>query len=318
MSGRNRADQLPELQAQVLSEIQRKRSTDNPLFQHPVTQTRMLAVDHTFDINHLHKKWELKRLLHLETFGFEPDNDPILITIVGRLVEQKNLGLAASILEWVLGFDGGVKFIILASASEGDPYQKATEADFLRLASWYPDRVYFNNTFNLPLSKLILAGGDFTLIPSRFEPCGLVDYEASLLGNIVIGRATGGLNKVRHCAYLYDWLDISDWSREAHTFFRRIEDAILTYRHDPDRHAAMIRAAMSISVDWSESADQYVDMYRYGYMVKKWRKRRERFIADFAGSLHENRAIFDEFFIPASGEFGDALNWELKTALAEK
>jgi glycogen synthase len=318
MSGRNRADQIPELQAQILTEIQQKRSADNPLFQHPVTQARMLARDHTFDSNHLHEKWELKRLLHLEAFGFEPSDDPILITIVGRLVEQKNLGLAASILEWVLRFDGGVKFIILASGPEGDPYQKAIEADFFRLASWYPDRVYFNNTFNLPLSKLILAGGDFTLIPSRFEPCGLVDYEASLLGNIVIGRATGGLSKVSHCAYLYDWLDISDWYGEAHAFFRCIEDAILTYRHDPDRHVAMIRAAMAIKADWSESASQYVDMYRYGYMVKEWQKKRNGLVEDFAGSLDENRSMFDTFFIPASGEYGDASDWELKAALAEK
>ncbi|MFN8454732.1 MAG: hypothetical protein U0401_08710 [Anaerolineae bacterium] len=28
----------------------------------------------------------------------------------------------------------------------------------------------------------MLAYSDFTLIPSRFEPCGLVDFEASLLG----------------------------------------------------------------------------------------------------------------------------------------
>jgi len=318
MSGRNQADQLPELRAHVLKKIQRERGKARPLFQNPVTQARMLARNHTFDLNHLPVKQELKRLLHLEAFGSEPRHDPILITIVGRLVDQKNLGLAAGILEWVLRFDGGVKFIILASAPEGDPFRMAKEADFFRLASWYPDRVYFNNTFNLPLSKLILAGGDFTLIPSRFEPCGLVDYEASLLGNIVIGRATGGLTKVRHCAYLYEWLDMSDWHGEAHAFFRCIEDAILTYRRDPGRHAAMIRAAMSIRADWSESAGQYVDMYRYGYMAKQWRKRREALISDFAGSLDEDRVLFDTFFIPAREEYGDAFDWELKAALAEK
>ena len=43
MSGRNRADQIPELQAHVLADIQQNRSTDNPLFQHPVTQARMLS-----------------------------------------------------------------------------------------------------------------------------------------------------------------------------------------------------------------------------------------------------------------------------------
>ena len=318
MSGTNRADQLPELQARVLNKIQEERGPGRPLFRNPVTQARMLEADHTFDLNRLSVKLELKRLLHLEAFGVEPENDPILITIVGRLVDQKNLGLAVGILEWVLRIDGAVKFIVLASAPEGDPFRMDKEGDFFRLASWYPDRVYFNNTFNQPLSKLILAGGDFTLIPSRFEPCGLVDYEASLLGNIVIGRATGGLTKVRHCAYLYEWLDISDWHGEAQAFYRCIEEAVGTYRRDPDRHADMIRAAMSIRADWSESAGQYVDMYRYGYMVKKWQKRREALISDFASSLHKDRALFDTFFIPAREEYGDALDWELKAALAEK
>ena len=318
MSGRNRAEQLPELQSLVLRKIQEERGPARPLFQNPVTQARMLATDHTFDLNRLPVKQELKRLLHMEAFGTEPENDTILITIVGRLVEQKNLGLVGGIMEWVLRFDAGVKFIILASAPDGDPFQKEKEGDFFRLASWYPDRVYFNNSFNLPLSKLILAGGDFTLIPSRFEPCGLVDYEASLLGNIVIGRATGGLTKVRHCAYLYEWLDISDWYGEAHAFYRRIEEAVLTYRRDPARQAAMIRTAMSIHAEWTESAGQYVDMYRYGYMVKKWRKRREALIADFSGSLNEDRTLFDTFFIPAREEYGDAFDWELKAALIEK
>ena len=163
-----------------------------------------------------------------------------------------------------------------------------------------------------------MAGGDFTLIPSRFEPCGLVDYEASLLGNIVIGRATGGLTKVRQCAYLYEWLDISDWYGEAQAFYRRIEEAIRIYRHDPGRHAAMIRTAMSIRADWSESAGQYLDMYRYGYMAKKWRERREALISDFAGSLNEDRILFDTFFIPAREEYGDAFDWELKAALLKK
>ena len=47
---------------------------------------------------------------------------------------------------------------------------------------------------------------------------------------LVIGRATGGLTKVRHCAYLYDWLDISDRAGEAAAFYAQIATAIATYR----------------------------------------------------------------------------------------
>ena len=78
-----------------------------PLFANPITQREMLARDHTFDAQHLEVKAELKRLLHLEAFGTEPVWDPILLTAVGRLVEQKNLGLVADIIDRTLAYDAG-------------------------------------------------------------------------------------------------------------------------------------------------------------------------------------------------------------------
>ena len=318
MGDRNRPENLPELQADVLTAMQAKRGHDRPIFDNPITQTEMLSRDHTFDPGRLAVKAELKRLLHLEAFGAEPMWDPILITAVGRLVEQKNLGLVADIIERTLVYDGGTKFIILASAPEGDAGGKASEADFFRLAALYPDRVYFNNSFNLPLSKLILAGGDFSLIPSRFEPCGLVDYEASLVGNVVIGRATGGLTKVRHCAYLYEWLDISDRAGEANAFFWQIKAAIDTYRHNPARQRELIEAAMAIEASWDASAGQYVDMYCYGRLVKQWQAARHELIETFAGSLDKNRPLFSEFFIPGQKEYSDRLDWELQHLLVTK
>lgn len=312
MSDSNRAENLPELKAAVLQAQQARRGPQRPIFNHPITQTEMLAHDHNFDVEHLAVKAELKRLLHLETFGTEPLWDPILITAVGRLVDQKNLGLVADIVERTLAYDGGVKFIILASAPDGDSGGKASEANFFRLAQRYPDRVYFNNGFNLPLSKLIFAGGDFSLIPSRFEPCGLVDYEASLVGNVVIGRATGGLAKVRHCAYLYEWLDVSDRGGEANAFWWQIKAAVDNYRHNPAHHAYLLRTAMAINASWDKSAAQYVEMYRYGQLVKQWKAKRQEWIASFVRSLKSDQPIFADFFAPGYQEYADWFDWELK------
>ena len=317
MSDSNRAENLPELKAAVLQAQQARRGPQRPIFNHPITQTEMLAHDHNFDVEHLAVKAELKRLLHLETFGTEPLWDPILITAVGRLVEQKNLGLVADIIERTLAYDGGVKFIILASAPDGDSGGKASEANFFRLAQRYPDRVYFNNGFNLPLSKLIFAGGDFSLIPSRFEPCGLVDYEASLVGNVVIGRATGGLAKVRHCAYLYEWLDVSDRGGEANAFWWQIKAAVDNDRHNPAHHAYLLRTAMAINASWDKSAAQYVEMYRYGQLVKQWKAKRQEWIASFVRSLKSDQPIFANFFAPGYQEYADWFDWELKHFLEQ-
>ena len=221
----------------------------------------------------------------------------------------------ADIIERTLIYDGGTKFIILASAPEGDAGGKATEANFFRLAALYPSRVYFNNTFNQPLSKLILAGGDFTLIPSRFEPCGLVDYEASLVGNIVIGRATGGLTKVRHCAYLYEWLDISDRAGEANAFFGKSKPPLTPIvTISPSRSIDPHRYGYQSS--WDASAAQYMEMYRYGLLAKKWRAERRQLIDKFIHRLKKERAPFAEFFIPGTQEYTDRLDWELKQALS--
>ena len=314
MSSRNRADQLPELKASELKKLE-KRQSPRPVFHHPVTRKEMLARDHTFSVKDLANKVELKRLLHLETFGSEPAGNPILMTVVGRLVDQKNLSLVADVLERTLAHDPGVKFIILASASSNDFRGKADEARFAHLAHSYSDRVYFNGSFDLPLSKLIFAGGDFSLIPSRFEPCGLVDYESSLLGNIVIGRATGGLPKVGHCAYLYRWLDISDRDGEANAFFDKIREAIYVFRHHPQRHAELVKLAVGIDASWDTSARRYVDMYRYGQWVKKWRTQRHELVEGFAESLETDREMFDEFFIPGRENYGEILEWQLKAAL---
>jgi len=315
MGDRNRPENLPELQADTLRNLQQEQGADNPIFIHPTTQWEMLADSHNFDVNSLETKANLKRLLHLEAFGHEPQDDPILLTTVGRLVAQKNLGLVADVAERVLAYDLGTKFIVLASASAGDGAGKAIENRFFQLAQQYPNRVYFNNGFNLPLSKLILAGGDFCLIPSRFEPCGLVDYEASLLGNIVIGRATGGLAKVRHCAYMYEWLDVSDYWGEANAFFYQIKAAVDTYRHDSDHHLQIIRTAMSLEVSWDKSAMQYIDMYRYGHLVKMWDKFRQDAVYQFVHNLDDNFEIFHHLFKPAQNEYRDNYDWQLFDAL---
>jgi glycogen synthase len=314
MSDTNRAENLPWLKADVLQDIQKKQGPSHPIFRHPVTQTEMLNKDHTFDVERLETKSELKRLLHLECFGGEPHWDPILITAVGRLVAQKNLGLVADIIERTLAYDAGVKFVILASATD-DESGKHTEGQFIHLAGKYPHRVYFNNSFNLPLSKLIFAGGDFMLIPSRFEPCGLVDYEASLVGNVVIGRATGGLTKVGHCAYLYNWLDMSDGWGEANAFFDQIRAAVDTYRHDRGRHDYLVRTAMSLDASWDKSATKYIDMYRNGSLVKEWHAARTNLLELFVSELGDNRDLFSEFFIPAQGEYADHFDWELRDRL---
>jgi starch synthase len=57
-------------------------------------------------------------------------------------------------------------------------------------------RICVMRGYNVALANQIYAAGDFFLIPSRYEPCGLTDFIAQLSGNIPIVHHVGGLVKV--------------------------------------------------------------------------------------------------------------------------
>ncbi len=305
---------LPQLKSTYLKQLA-KRSGGLSL-RNPLVSRSLLSKDHSFDAESLTKKAELKRLLCLEIFGSAIEGDPILLTVVGRLVAQKNLGLVAAVAERILDYDEGARFIILASAPDGTG--RITEQEFLRLASWYPERFAFINDFNEVLGKLIQAGGDFMLIPSRFEPCGLVDYEASLLGNVVVGHRTGGLAKVSNCGYLYDWLDVSDYSGEANAFAAQIEWAIETYRREPDTHRARMLRGMALDASWSTSAGSYLDLYGYGLMILDWRKRLSGLAERFSEGLGEDLETLREFAEMEGPAFRNLQDLPLKHLLNSK
>ena len=56
----------------------------------------------------------------------------------------------------------------------------------------HPD-VRLLTLYNEPLSHIIYAAGDFVLVPSMFEPCGLTQLIAMRYGTIPVVRSTGGL-----------------------------------------------------------------------------------------------------------------------------
>ena len=72
---------------------------------------------------------------------------------------------------------------------------------------------------------------------------------------------------------------------------------------------------MNINASWEKSAGQYVDMYRYGLLVKKWRKERNKLIDKFTQSLKTDHELFAHFFMPGQNEYSDPFDWELKERL---
>nr|GFA43912.1 granule-bound starch synthase 1, chloroplastic/amyloplastic [Tanacetum cinerariifolium] len=61
------------------------------------------------------------------------------------------------------------------------------------LETEYPLKARGVAKFNVKLAHMIIAGADFIIVPSRFEPCGLIQLQAMPYGCVPIVASTGGL-----------------------------------------------------------------------------------------------------------------------------
>ncbi|KAL2653288.1 hypothetical protein R1flu_021416 [Riccia fluitans] len=147
------------------------------------------ATDKFIDINYdatnvLDVKPSLKEALQAEV-GLPPKPDVPVIGFIGRLEEQKGSDILAEAAAEFLQED--VQLIVLGTGKK--PLEEQLEA----LESQFPDRMRAVAKFNVPLAHMITAGADYILVPSRFEPCGLIQLHAMRYGTPPIVVSTGGL-----------------------------------------------------------------------------------------------------------------------------
>jgi starch synthase len=121
----------------------------------------------------------------LAELGLDPDPQLPLLAMVGRMDHQKGFDLIPAALRQIASRPW--QFVILGT---GDPTLEASMRD---LAVEFPGRVRLALRYDAPLSHRIYAGADLLLIPSRYEPCGLIQMIGMRYGCVPLARATGGL-----------------------------------------------------------------------------------------------------------------------------
>ncbi len=126
--------------------------------------------------------------------------DKPLLSFVGRLESQKGYDTLVRSLRELFGRDENVQLLGLGSGAD------RIERDFIRLAGDFPGRVGLALGYNSTLANQVYAAGDFCLVPSRYEPCGLTDYFAQLMGNVPIVHRVGGLVKTIDGRFGYSYL----------------------------------------------------------------------------------------------------------------
>ena len=117
--------------------------------------------------------------------GLRPDLDAPLFLWPSRLYAQKGPELLASIAADCVRRHG----IQIALVANGD---RAVEAVFRKLAAT-SDGTIAHRPFREDLGMRGLAGSDFVLMPSLYEPCGLPQMMGPRFGTLAVARATGGL-----------------------------------------------------------------------------------------------------------------------------
>lgn len=188
----------------------------------------------------------------LEHVGWDDTGEP-LIVMISRLVDQKGIDLAFEAARFLPGMRA--RMIVLGSGDR-------RIADWGRwLAETQPDRFWFFDGFDAPLSHKLFAGGDLLLMPSRFEPCGLAQMQAMAYGTIPIVTAVGGL---------LDTVVDADANREGNGFVAAaidesgVVDAIhrglRAHRH-AGRRKALQRRGMTTDWSWTEPAERFHDLY---------------------------------------------------------
>lgn len=175
-----------------------------------------------------------------------------LVAVVGRLTEQKGLDLLLAGLARLLSL--GVSLVVLGTG-EARYAQALKEGE----ARW-PDRLRALLAYTEAWAHRILAGADFLLMPSRFEPCGLTQLYALRYGTLPVVRATGGLrDTVRDVDLGGNGFVFEDYSPEA--MLSALGRAVRLWREDPPALAAVRRRAMAEDHSWAGPAQDYLRVY---------------------------------------------------------
>jgi starch synthase len=118
-------------------------------------------------------------------FGLAVSEGP-LFGLVARLVHQKGIDLVASTADAIV--EAGGQIVI---TGRGEPH---LERALQEAKARHPQSIALALGFEDAQARRIFAGSDFTLMPSRYEPCGLSQMYAQRFGSLPIGYRTGGLS----------------------------------------------------------------------------------------------------------------------------
>lgn len=216
----------------------------------PATDTALVA---RYDVEDITNKARCKGAL-LAELGLEVAHGRPLAIFVGRLVPQKGADVLLAALPKILGVEA-----TLAIAGDGDPalIEKLSAA-----AQKDPSHVAFVGAASEAQVHRMFAGADLVIVPSRFEPCGLVQLYGQRYGTVPVAHAVGGIrDTVIDCdaaletgsGFLFDEATPASLAGA----MGRARAA-----YDSPRWRGLVRRVMRLDRGWERPTRRYEQIYR--------------------------------------------------------
>ncbi len=176
-----------------------------------------------------------------------------LFVAITRLADQKGMDLLVHAVHKIAA--SGHSFILLGSG------EKRYEDMFLHLEKTYKDKVRCYMKYDFAMAHKLYAAGDFFLMPSKFEPCGLSQLISFRYGNIPIVRKTGGLadtvENISENLSSGDGIVFEDYNTKS--IDKAIEKAFEVYKSDS--FDAIRKRIMLNDFSWERTAKKYISLY---------------------------------------------------------
>ncbi len=187
--------------------------------------------------------------------NFDLNPDKPLFVFIGRLVEEKGADLFPGIFDLALQ-ENDINILLLGSGENHVEY----ELDLLKYK--YPKRYNCYIGYHEKLAHIMYAGGDFLLMPSRVEPCGLNQLYALRYGTIPIVSEVGGLydtvkdiGEAGGFGFVHRYVNVLE---VAHAIHR----AASFYKNDQKNFKKIRKVIMGKDHSWEVSAQTYINLYK--------------------------------------------------------
>ena len=190
----------------------------------------------------------------LAEFGLDAAPGAPLFVFVSRLAGQKGVDLLLPALEGLLQHHD-VRVLGLGTG------ERWMEEALAALAARYPQKMGMHVGYAERLAHRLEAAGDFFLMPSRFEPCGLNQQYSQRYGTVPVVRAVGGLADTVVDVGEGQGTGIVFREYSGGALWHALERALGLF-HAPAALDEVRRRGMAQDFSWERSARAYEWVYR--------------------------------------------------------